>query len=52
MARGAVKKMQRFGADEKILVIIAHDASLLAFLRTGPEQANEWHAARWEELGR
>lgn len=41
MAKGALKGMEAFDADERVLVIIAHDYTLLPFLSFFPEDANK-----------
>lgn len=51
LARKALKSMELFDADERILVITAHDYTLLPVLKFWPETANGWHEARWKEDG-
>lgn len=50
-ARQSLKTMEPFDADENVLVVTAHDYSLLPILRYWPEEANGWHRAGWKELG-
>lgn len=51
-ARDSLKKVEAFDADENILVIVAHDYTLLPVLEFFPKSANEWHHANWKEQGR
>lgn len=51
-ARDAVKALQQFDADDKIMVILAHDSTLLPYLRFWPHEANGWHGANWKDLSR
>jgi len=52
MARSSLKKMELFDADTKIMVITAHDWTLLPFLNYLPHGVNGWHDANWKELSR
>jgi hypothetical protein len=52
MARDAVKALEQFDADERILVIIAHDHTMLPYLSFWPQEANGWHGAKWKDLSR
>ena len=51
-AEQSVKKMQQFDSDDRIMVIIAHDASLLDIMDFWPDTANDWKAKGWKEKGR
>ncbi|KAH8895940.1 hypothetical protein GQ53DRAFT_854224 [Thozetella sp. PMI_491] len=51
MARNALKTMEPFDADENIMLIMAHDFTLLPVLEFWPKSANEWYRGHWKELG-
>ncbi|KAI9667327.1 MAG: hypothetical protein M1821_000142 [Bathelium mastoideum] len=51
-AKRSVEKMQQFDADDNVLVVIAHDASLLDVLEYWPQAANDWKVKGWKEKGR
>ncbi|KAF1982401.1 Metallo-hydrolase/oxidoreductase [Aulographum hederae CBS 113979] len=52
MAQDALKRMEAFDADERILVIAAHDRSFSHILEDWPKNANEWHLAEWKQKSR
>lgn len=52
MAQRSLKLMEPFDADEKILVIAAHDHTLVPYLEYWPKESNGWHEAHWKELNR
>lgn len=45
-------KMIEFDADEDVLVIVAHDESLLDVLDFFPGPANDWKVKDWKRRGR
>lgn len=51
-AENSVKKLIDFDAREDILVVIAHDGSLLDVLDFFPKQANDWKEKGWKEEGK
>ncbi|KAJ3576526.1 hypothetical protein NPX13_g3670 [Xylaria arbuscula] len=51
-ARAALEKMKLFDADEKVLVVLAHDYTLLPVMEFWPQTANNWHEGDWKEKGR
>ncbi|KAI9713120.1 MAG: hypothetical protein M1820_001105 [Bogoriella megaspora] len=51
-AEASIEKMQRFDADDRVFVVIAHDTTLLDVLGFWPSLANEWQAKGWKEKGR
>jgi hypothetical protein len=51
MARSSLKMMETFDAAKNVMVITAHDWTLLPFLSYLLEEANGWHDANWKELG-
>ena len=51
-AREVVNKIKAFDADDNIMVITAHDWSLLEVLELYPQSANNWKAKGWKEKGR
>ncbi|KAJ4985088.1 metallo-beta-lactamase superfamily protein [Stagonosporopsis vannaccii] len=46
-----VDKLTEFDANENVLVIIAHDRSLLDVLEFYPSSANSWKEKGWREAG-
>ncbi|KAF4446028.1 putative metallo-beta-lactamase superfamily protein [Fusarium austroafricanum] len=50
-AQRAVDKMALFDADENIMVIAAHDFTLLPILDYFPREANGWYEAGWKNKG-
>ncbi|KAF1960388.1 Metallo-hydrolase/oxidoreductase [Byssothecium circinans] len=51
-AEETIRKMQEFDASDDVLVMIAHDASLLGVVELFPKRANEWKEKGWKEQGR
>ncbi|KAK3722160.1 hypothetical protein LTR37_002593 [Vermiconidia calcicola] len=51
-AREVVRKIHAFDADHNIMVIAAHDWSLLDVLELFPRAANDWKTKGWKEKGR
>lgn len=51
-ARESLKTIESFDADENILVVMAHDWTLLGILDYFPKSANGWYDAAWKERGR
>ena len=51
-AKRSIEKLQQFDADDRVLVVVAHDTSLLDVLNFFPNTANEWKAKGWKEKGR
>ncbi|KAI1294488.1 hypothetical protein F5Y03DRAFT_372655 [Xylaria venustula] len=51
-ARLAVENLKLFDADENVLVVLAHDYTLLPVMEFWPETANNWHEGNWKEKGR
>lgn len=52
MSRAALGSMEIFDADDDIMVIIAHDWTLLSVLDYWPKPANGWFEAGWKSKGR
>ena len=52
MAQDALKKLEAFDADERVLVIAAHDDTLHSILDYWPKEANGWHDEDWKDRGR
>jgi hypothetical protein len=52
MARKALKSVEKFDADENIMLIMAHDWTLLDVMQFWPEAANQWQESHWKERGR
>jgi hypothetical protein len=46
-----LEKMTEFDADENVLVVIAHDRTLLDVLEFYPANANSWKEKGWREAG-
>jgi hypothetical protein len=46
-----VEALQRFDADERVLVVFAHDMSLLDVLEFYPARASDWKRKGWKEKG-
>lgn len=51
-AKESVEKLQEADAQDQVLVVIAHDASLLDIVDFYPKGANEWSEKGWKEKGR
>lgn len=51
-AERSVEKMQQFDSDDRVMVIIAHDTSLLDVMDFYPHTANNWKEEGWREKGR
>jgi glyoxylase-like metal-dependent hydrolase (beta-lactamase superfamily II) len=51
-ATQSITHLQEFDAAENVLVVIAHDASLLDVVDVYPKKANEWKEKGWKEKGR
>jgi glyoxylase-like metal-dependent hydrolase (beta-lactamase superfamily II) len=51
MLQISVNKLVEFDGEEDILVVLAHDASLLDVVDLYPEGANEWKKKGWKEQG-
>ncbi|KAI0436676.1 Metallo-hydrolase/oxidoreductase [Xylaria telfairii] len=51
-SRKSLEQMQLFDADENIIVIMAHDYTMLPVMEFWPQTANDWHKANWKESGR
>lgn len=49
--RETIEKVQRFDASEDVLVVAAHDESLMGVLGLWPEGANEWREGGWKGRG-
>ncbi|KAJ3170397.1 hypothetical protein HDU88_009026 [Geranomyces variabilis] len=48
----AVTHLQKFDADESVLVVIAHDETLLGIVNFWPLPANTWKEKGWKETSR
>ena len=51
-AEDTLEKLQAFDAAENVLVIIAHDWSLLQVVDLFPKDINQWKQNHWGELAR
>ena len=51
-AKRSIAKMQHFDSDDRVLVVIAHDNSLLDVVDFWPNTANDWKEKGWKEKGR
>ncbi|KAF2106191.1 metallo-beta-lactamase superfamily protein [Lophiotrema nucula] len=51
-ARNVIGAVQKFDADENVLVIAAHDTSIYDVLEYLPKEANDWKDKGWKEEGR
>jgi glyoxylase-like metal-dependent hydrolase (beta-lactamase superfamily II) len=51
-AEDTLEKLQAFDANDNVLVIIAHDWSLLRVLDLYPRDINQWRGQNWGELAR
>jgi hypothetical protein len=51
MAKDALNKLQNFDSDDNIMVIVAHDWTLLDVMEYWPKPANDWYKAEWKERG-
>ncbi|QDS75268.1 hypothetical protein FKW77_000861 [Venturia effusa] len=52
VAEWTIEGVEEFDADENVLVVIAHDASLKDVVNFFPKPANEWRAKDWGKNGR
>ena len=51
-ARDSLKLMEAFDADENVMVITAHDATLIPMMVFWPQHANGWYDANWKGSNR
>ena len=51
-ARETLHKIESFDADDRILVVAAHDWSLRDVVEFYPQKANDWKRKGWKEAGR
>lgn len=51
-AEQTIERLQAFDADERVLVVFAHDVSLFDIVDFFPATANEWRQKGWKEKGR
>jgi hypothetical protein len=51
-AEEVIKLVQAFDADERVLVVFAHDTTLYDTLEYYPKPANDWRAKGWKQAGR
>jgi hypothetical protein len=51
-AEQTIVSIQDFDADERVLVVFAHDVSMFDILEFYPQNANEWKQKGWKERGR
>ena len=51
-ALDTVQKLKAFDAHDNVLVIIAHDPSLIDVLDFFPKTLNDWKKEGWAEAGR
>lgn len=52
MSREALSGVEAFDADDNILVVMAHDWTLLNIMEYFPQSANCWHDAQWKAKSR
>ena len=50
-ARDSVEHMSDFEAHENVLVMIAHDSTMLGVVEFYPRSANDWMKKGWKEKG-
>jgi hypothetical protein len=51
VAEWTIEGVEEFDADENVLVVVAHDASLLDVVEFFPKPANEWKSRDWRRKG-
>jgi len=51
-AEQTIRLIQYFDADERVLVVFAHDVSLFDIVEFYPRKANDWNKKGWKEKGR
>ena len=47
-----IKGLTEFDADDRVFVVLAHDASLLPIVDFFPKLANKWQSQGWADRGR
>ncbi|KAI9170591.1 Cytochrome P450 monooxygenase mpaDE [Paramyrothecium foliicola] len=52
IARDVISKLQRFDADDRILILAAHDTSFRDIIDVFPKKADGWKAKDWKSRGR
>ncbi|KAL1998353.1 hypothetical protein VTN02DRAFT_6354 [Thermoascus thermophilus] len=52
VAMQSIRRLQEFDAAENVLVVCAHDATLVGVVDVFPAKANDWKRAGWMERGR
>lgn len=51
-AEKTIESIERFDADDRVLVIFSHDVSIYNVLEYYPALANSWKAKNWKSIGR
>ncbi|KAF2115733.1 beta-lactamase-like protein [Lophiotrema nucula] len=51
-AEKTIESIQRFDADDRVLVVFAHDVSIYKTLEYYPATANDWKNKGWKSIGR
>lgn len=51
-AERTIESVERFDADDRVLVVFAHDVTLYKTLDFYPKTANAWKSKDWKEVGR
>lgn len=52
VAMQSIRHLQEFDAADNVLVVCAHDATLVGIVEVFPAKANDWKSAGWMERGR
>ncbi|KAI1123111.1 beta-lactamase-like protein [Nemania abortiva] len=51
-AEATIEAVMRFDADDRVLVVFAHDVSMYGTVEFFPTKANEWKRKGWKSAGR
>ncbi|KAK3356810.1 hypothetical protein B0T25DRAFT_139953 [Lasiosphaeria hispida] len=51
-AERTIESVERFDADDRVLVIFSHDVSIHKTLEYFPATANDWKEKNWKSIGR
>jgi hypothetical protein len=52
IARDVVSKLHAFDADDRVLIVGAHDETLRGIIDQFPKKADQWLAKGWKEKSR
>lgn len=51
-AEKTIRSIEKFDADDRVLVVFAHDVSIYETLEYFPKPADDWKTKNWKDVGR